>query len=92
MYVVPECDPPDAVDQVLNRVLKYFPQCNDQLLKSDDPNAMIPHISVARYPIADAEQKLAILNSKWQPVSFMVNHLYMAHRPGMLPFEVCFHM
>jgi len=88
LWLEPQSDPPDAIDNLLNKILKFFPQCNDQIRKSKC-GKYIPHLSLARFKteaeLLSAKMKL---EENWTPISFLVKEIYMMSRIKINPFEV----
>jgi len=70
------------------KIVKLFPQCNDQIKKSKT-GRFIPHISIGNFK-NEQEVKAYIEKIKkiWKPIDFIVKELYILVRQSIDPFEV----
>eukprot|EP00755_Sulcionema_specki_P018017 Sspe_Gene.65810::Locus_38908_Transcript_4_7_Confidence_0.364_Length_1448::g.65810::m.65810 len=86
LFVDPEIDPPDALENLIQTILEIFPQCNDTVLRS---GKFIPHFTVAKVP----SNTLSRVQKEWEPrlglpIEFTVREVYVLHRRGGDPFHV----
>jgi len=87
LYLEPEFEPEDGLQNLLDACLKVFPQCNDLVLRSDS-GRYIPHMSLGRFK-NKRELNIALTKIKrnWQPIEFVVKEIYLLARQGGDPFE-----
>lgn len=87
LFLEPEFNPPDAMDDLLARIMAVFPQCDDTVKRGQ--GKFVAHVSVAK---CKNEQQLrsvqAKLEASFRPISFTLKEIYLLHRKGTNPFEV----
>uniref|UniRef100_A0A6B2LBL6 Uncharacterized protein n=1 Tax=Arcella intermedia TaxID=1963864 RepID=A0A6B2LBL6_9EUKA len=88
LFLEPETEPPNSFQNLLQRCMNVFPQCNDVLLKSKT-KTYEPHMTIAKFFSAtDMKEELERIKANWKPISFKVKELYLLSRFGGNPFEV----
>eukprot|EP01119_Soliformovum_irregulare_P025891 TRINITY_DN9706_c0_g1_i1.p1 TRINITY_DN9706_c0_g1~~TRINITY_DN9706_c0_g1_i1.p1 ORF type:complete len:315 (-),score=54.36 TRINITY_DN9706_c0_g1_i1:23-967(-) len=85
LFLDPICDPPNALQDLQQTVLKAFPQCDGQIRRGQ----YVPHLSIGSFPSkADLEQKQRELEQSWVPIEFQLKEIYVLQRNGSDPFQV----
>jgi 2'-5' RNA ligase len=88
LFLEPITEPPNAIEDLLERCLKIFPQCNDTVLRSKTGKYQ-PHMTIAKFTSEEQlHTEMAKLRENWNPISFEVKELYFLHRYEGNPFEV----
>jgi len=90
VWLDPEIDPPDSLQILIERIAKIFPQCKDQIEKSQTKK-FIPHFSIARFKNqSEAENFIRETEKTWKPLEFTLKEIYMLFHPEELkhPFEL----
>jgi len=88
LYLEPVTSPPDALEELLNKILKIFPHCDDQIKKSKT-GKLVPHFSIARFKNKkELQQNLKILQESWKPVEWIQKEIYFLKRVEGDPFEI----
>jgi len=88
VFIQPEVDPPDGMDQLMKIFLEVFPQCND--LWTRHGCRFTPHLTIAQFQSeAEYEKVFPELQLSWKPFSFLLKEIYFITRPlKRHPFEV----
>jgi 2'-5' RNA ligase len=85
LVFLPEAEPTDALVELENALINAVPCCDHQV-----KGGFYPHLSVAHF--SDKDEVGTYCNeyqSKWEPVSFVVNEIYLMSRNAAdQPFEV----
>eukprot|EP01090_Pellita_catalonica_P023560 TRINITY_DN9784_c0_g1_i3.p1 TRINITY_DN9784_c0_g1~~TRINITY_DN9784_c0_g1_i3.p1 ORF type:complete len:353 (+),score=50.73 TRINITY_DN9784_c0_g1_i3:124-1059(+) len=89
LYLEPTFDPPNALQDLLSKIVKIFPQCDD-LIKRSKTGKFIPHLTLARFKSKrDLNMVLTQLEKAWKlPIKFELKELYLLTRKGGNPFQV----
>eukprot|EP00027_Filamoeba_sp_ATCC50430_P005154 CAMPEP_0168551570 /NCGR_PEP_ID=MMETSP0413-20121227/6243_1 /TAXON_ID=136452 /ORGANISM="Filamoeba nolandi, Strain NC-AS-23-1" /LENGTH=388 /DNA_ID=CAMNT_0008582105 /DNA_START=50 /DNA_END=1212 /DNA_ORIENTATION=+ len=88
LYLEPETEDPNVLQNLMQEVLKVFPQCNDSV-KRGKGTGYVPHLSIAKFPSEESlKQHLNQIKQNWQPISFLCTELYILNRVQGDPFEV----
>jgi hypothetical protein len=87
LYLAPNKESIPNFDQLHQRLLKIFPQCDDLMKRGG--GTVTPHFSLAKAGSQKEADALKVeLNKLWKPVTFQLREIYMLHRAGSVPFEV----
>eukprot|EP01130_Rhizamoeba_saxonica_P002202 TRINITY_DN12056_c0_g1_i1.p1 TRINITY_DN12056_c0_g1~~TRINITY_DN12056_c0_g1_i1.p1 ORF type:complete len:844 (-),score=168.87 TRINITY_DN12056_c0_g1_i1:167-2698(-) len=86
LFLDPTFTPKNGLDNLLERIMEHFPQCDDQIKMN---GKFVPHLSLARFDDHSELHKMKqTLESTWEPVSFKVNEIYILTRVEDNPFVV----
>lgn len=80
-------EPCDPVERLQVQLLQCFPWCDDTARFA---NGFTPHLSVGRWPAAEARRAAAGLQESWQPLRWEVECVCLIERSedGQSPFAV----
>lgn len=82
VYLVPECDPPDALARLHAALAARFPDCVTR-------DGYTPHLTIGRFAtVAEARAQAAALGRAWTPLRFDARALSLLTRPEDGPFVV----
>jgi 2'-5' RNA ligase len=87
LYLDPVTEPKSMLDALMQEALQIFPQCDDQVTKGT--GGYVPHMTLARFKReAELLKYKQELERTWEPITFTVNEVYVAHRKNRDPFEL----
>lgn len=86
VFLRPETEPADALQQLQQAMLQAFPDCDD--LATRHENGFSPHLTCGQWAKAEVQRAVERLNADWEPLEFEVTEVQVISRGNDTPFEV----
>lgn len=86
MFLQPTSEPAGSLRALQSALEREYPQCSD--LSSKSPSGFHPHMTLGQFPKSTVERKEASFSSSWEPISFVVDRIYIISRTASSPFEI----
>eukprot|EP01111_Echinosteliopsis_oligospora_P015876 TRINITY_DN6425_c0_g1_i1.p1 TRINITY_DN6425_c0_g1~~TRINITY_DN6425_c0_g1_i1.p1 ORF type:complete len:195 (-),score=38.10 TRINITY_DN6425_c0_g1_i1:16-558(-) len=86
MWLRPDTDRPNALQDLENVITTVYPMCNDQSTKSE--HGFTPHLTLGQFGKKNIEKDKANIQRTWIPITFRASSIYIIKRVGEEPFEI----
>jgi poly(A) polymerase len=83
LWLVPESDPPDALETLYQRLLSHLPPS-----LQEPPFPFTPHLTVAKVSEKERKSLLEQLSQEWKPLEGEINALSFLCRGKKTPFQL----